>query len=80
MEEKNYSDMTDEELMIEKKKAKKSRTFFAFYIGFLIGIAIFGFGAWLMNPERRFGFLLPLLIPAALIYGLVKKRKNNSHL
>jgi hypothetical protein len=80
MEPINYGELSDEKLLEEKKRLKKSKTFFAFYIGFLAGTALFGFGAWLLNDERQLGFLLPLLIPLAIIYKLVKNRKSSKAL
>jgi hypothetical protein len=63
--------LTDEELLIEKSKWKKSNLFYATSIGFLSGILIFGFVSWMMFSEKRLGFLIPMLIPAIFIYRLL---------
>jgi len=55
MEKKDFYIMTDEELLVEKKKLKKSKLFHATAIGFLIGILIFGVAAWsLRQPSVHF--------------------------
>lgn len=73
MEKKDFSELTDEERLIEKKKLKNSKTFHAIYIGFLAGILIFGLVSWSLSPEKKWGFLIPMLIPVFIIYRLVKK-------
>ena len=80
MEKKDFYIMTDEELLVEKKKLKKSKLFHATAIGFLIGILIFGVAAWSLNPERQLGFLLPMLIPAVFIYRTLKSSNKNKEL
>lgn len=72
--------LTDEELLIEKKKMMKSKLYYAASIGFLSGILIFGFVSWLMFSEKRFGFLVPMLIPVVLIYKILKTPNNNKDL
>lgn len=72
MEKKNLYKLTDEELLVEKEKLHKSKIFHAVYIGFLTGILIFGVVAWSLSSERHLGFLIPMLIPIAFIYRLVK--------
>ena len=62
------SQLTDKELLDEAKKIKPSPVFDAFFIGFLIGIIIFGVAA------NAWGFTL--LIPLFLIYVFVKKSKR----
>ncbi len=68
MKPKDLSQLNDEELLAEFKKIKPSPLFDAFFIGFLIGILIFGAvaGAW------GFTFLIPLF----LIYLFLKKPKR----
>ncbi len=80
METKHLSELTDEELLIEKKKLKNSKVFHATLIGFLAGILLFGTIAWALNSERQLGFLIPMLIPIALIYRLLKNPKRNQEL
>ena len=79
MEKKDLYKLTDEELLVEKKKLMKSKLFYAISIGFLAGILIFGVVSWSISSEKHFGFLIPMLIPAAFIYRLLKtpnKTKN----
>ena len=80
MEKRQLSELTDEELLVEKKKLKKSRINHALLIGFLAGILIFGFGNWILSPERRIGFLIPMLFPILVIYRLLKNPKKNNDL
>jgi hypothetical protein len=67
--------MTDEELLVEKKELKKSRIIHAALIGFLAGILIFGIVAWLLSPQKHWGFLIPMLIPITIVY---RKFKNQT--
>ena len=80
MEKKDFSELTDEELLIEKKKIKKSQIFHALYIGFLAGILIFGIVSWSLSAEKHLGFLIPMLIPIAFIYRLFKNPSKNKDL
>jgi len=72
--------LTDEELLVEKKKLMKSKIFYAASIGFFAGILIFGFVSWIMFSEKRFGFLIPMLIPVIFIYRLLKAPNKNKDL
>ncbi|MCB2222519.1 MAG: hypothetical protein KQI35_19200 [Bacteroidetes bacterium] len=67
MEKKDFYKLTDEELLVEKKKLKKSKLFHATAIGFLAGILIFGVVSWSLSSEKRLGFLIPMLIPVAFV-------------
>ena len=80
MEKTNYAELTDEELLVAKKKLKKSKLIHATLIGFLAGILIFGVVAWSLSAEKKLGFFIPMLIPIAFIYRLVKNSKNNTDL
>jgi hypothetical protein len=80
MEKKNYNEMTDEELLVEKDKLKKSKLFHAALIGFLAGILIFGIAGWSLSEERRLGFFIPMLIPIVFIYRMLKNPKTNKDL
>ena len=80
MERKNFSDLSDQELLIEKKKHKKSKLFHAALIGFLAGILIFGLVAWILSPEKKLGFFIPMLIPIVFIYKLFKNPKDKNDL
>ncbi len=80
MEKKNYSGMTDAELLLEKKNLKSSRLLHAAGIGFLVGIVIFGFGGWVLSAERSLGFLIPMFFPIYFIYKLIKNPKTDEEL
>ena len=72
--------MTDEELLIEKKKLKNSKILHATLIGFLAGILIFGTVSWSLSSDKKVGFFIPMLIPVFFIYKLVKNPKDNTDL
>jgi hypothetical protein len=80
MEKRDFSEMTTEELLPEKKKLKKCKITHALLIGFLAGILIFGFTAWVLNPDRRLGFFIPMFLPGLFIYKMIKNSKNNADL
>ncbi len=80
MEEKNLSELSDEQLLLEKKKLKRSKLLHALAIGFLAGVLVFGLVSWGIGPERRFGSLLPLLIPVVFIRMAVKGNRRNAAL
>jgi len=62
------SELTDQQLLEEVKKAKPSPIVDAFFIGFLVGIIIYSV---VMNT---WGFLT--LIPLVMVYWLLKKPKR----
>jgi hypothetical protein len=64
MEQKNLSNLTDEELRKEAKRLKNKPIITAFLIGFLFGIVVFSVAV------NSFGFLM--LIPLFLIYKLTR--------
>jgi len=68
MNPKQLSELTDEELLDYSKKNKPTPWFDAFFIGFLVGILIFGAAA------NAWGFTM--LIPLFLIYLFLKKPKQ----
>jgi len=68
MNQKELSQLSDKELLEAAKKSKPSPILDAFFIGFLVGIIIYGLIA------NAWGFLI--LIPLLLIYGLLKKPKQ----
>ena len=70
MTEQELSNLSDDELQEHAKNNKPSPVFDAFFIGFLIGILIFGFLA------DGMGFLV--LIPLFLIYLFLKKPKKQA--
>lgn len=80
MGKKAYSELTDEELLVEKNKLKNSKIFHAAFIGFLAGILIFGVVSWSLSPKKQFGFFIPMLIPIFIIYRLMKNPTSNKDL
>jgi hypothetical protein len=68
MNQKGLSQLTDKELLEVAKRNKPSPIIDAFFIGFLIGIIIYGVAA------NAWGFIT--LIPLFLIYLLLKKPKR----
>lgn len=80
MDKKALSKLTDEELLIAKKKLKQSKIFHATSIGFLAGILIFGIVSWSLSSEKHWGFLIPMLIPITFIYRMLKNPKSNKDL
>lgn len=56
LDKNNLSKLTDEELLIEKKKLQKSKTMHALIIGFMAGILMFGFGGWVLSPDKNLVF------------------------
>jgi hypothetical protein len=68
MNEQELSQLSDNELLEEFKKIVPSPIFDAFFIGFLVGIVVFGItvSAW--------GFTI--LIPLFLVYLFLKKAKR----
>jgi hypothetical protein len=72
MNQKELSKLTDKELLEVAKNNKPSPLLDAFFIGFLVGILIFGIVA------NTMGFLS--LIPLFLIYGFLKKPRQHEAL
>ncbi len=68
-EKKDYSKLTLEELLIAEKKIKKNEVFSAGFIGFLIGVIVYGVA------KNGFGFLY-IFIPLLLIVGIAKNSQN----
>lgn len=80
MEQKDYAQMSNEALLLEKKKLKQSKIFFAAAIGFLAGVFVFGIVGWILSPKKQFGFFIPMIIPILLIRGILKNNKQNQPL
>ncbi len=78
MEKQDLLALTDEQLLVEKKKLKQSKLFHALAIGFLVGILIFGFVSWSLSSEKQVGFLIPMLIPMVFIYKMLKSPNKSS--
>lgn len=68
MNQQEPSQLSDTELLEEFKKITPSPIFDAFFIGFLIGIVVFGIAV------NAWGFIT--LIPLFLIYLFLKKGKR----
>jgi hypothetical protein len=80
MKKEDLSKLTDEELLVEKKKLKQSKVFHATSIGFLAGILLFGVVSWSLSSEKQLGFLIPMLIPIVFIYKLLRSPNKNKNL
>lgn len=62
----------------ERGRQKQSKIFNAVFIGFLVGVFLFGIVSWGISPDKRLGNLIPMFIPPILIFGLIRNsRKNN---
>ena len=70
-----YTHLTDEALLAEKAKMRKSKLFDALFIGFMAGVILFGVVSWVISDEKRIGFFIPMLIGGWLIGVFVKKQK-----
>lgn len=68
MNQKELSELTDKELLEAVKNNKPSPIIDAFFIGFLVGIIIYGAAA------NAWGFII--LLPLFLMYMLLKKPKR----
>ena len=68
MNQKELSELTDQELLDEAKKIKSFSITTAFFIGFLIGIIIFSV------VKNSWGMLT--LIPLYFVYKLINDPKN----
>ncbi len=81
MDKKTLTELTNEELLIEKKKLKKRKVTNALIIGFLAGIVAVGIVAWFLGSKKNFiAFLLPMIFPIYFIYLIIKKSKNDNDL
>ena len=81
MDRKTLSELSNEELIIEKKKLKKRKVTNALIIGFLTGIIAVGFMAWFLGSKKNFiTFLLPMIFPIYFIYLIIKNSKKYKEL
>lgn len=69
MSQKDLSEVTDQKLLDESKKASSNTTVNAVLIGFLVGILLYSI------MVNSIGFLS--LIPLIIIFKLIKRTKNN---
>jgi len=70
MNQKELSELTDQELLDEAKKMKSNSIINAFFIGFLIGIVIYSIAV------NNLGFFT--LIPLFLAYKLINSKQNKA--
>ncbi len=70
MDNKDYNNLSLEELIAEEKKIKKKEITSAVIIGCLIGIIVYGVA------NGGFGFIY-IFIPLALIYVVYKNSQKN---
>ncbi|MBK9336116.1 MAG: hypothetical protein IPM98_05850 [Lewinellaceae bacterium] len=80
MEKKDLYNLTDEELLVEKQRLKKSKVFHATAIGFLAGILIFGVVSWSLSSKKNWASLILMLIPITFIYRMLKNPNKNKDL
>ena len=72
MNQKELSELTDQELLEEAQKTKLSPIMNSFFVGFLIGIIIYSLVA------SSYGFLT--IIPLYFAYKLIDNSKKNKEL
>ena len=72
MNQKELSELTDQELLDKAKKMKSNSIFYSLFIGFLVGIVIYSI------VVNSWGFFT--LIPLFFIYKLVNNSNNNKAL
>jgi len=72
MNQKELSELTDQELLDKAKKMKSNSTINALFIGFLVGIIIYSI------VVNSVGFFT--LIPLFFVYKLIDKSKNKKDL
>ena len=80
MEEKDWAQLSDSELLEEKKKLNKSKLFHALWIGFMIGVLIYGLVNWVLSPDKKLAFLMPMLILVHFTRSAIKKNGDNASL
>jgi hypothetical protein len=72
MNQKELSELTDQELLAEAKKMKSSSIAHAFVIGLMIGVVVYSI------VKNTWGFFT--LIPLFFIYRLIENSNNNEEL
>ncbi len=78
MNKKKFSEFTNQELHIEKKKLKNKKIVNALLIGFLAGIFFVGAAAAIY--KKNVLGIIPMLIPIFLIYRLINNSKQDKEL
>lgn len=73
MEQKDPSQLTDEELLAQAKKMKSLTTMNAVIIGFMVGITIY-------SIFKKSASFLTTLIPLFIAYQLINSSKNDKAL
>jgi len=69
MNNKDFANLSLDELLKEERKFKKNETISKFIIGFLVGVLIYGIA------KKGFGFL-HIFLPLVLISGIYKYSQN----
>lgn len=69
LNKKDYSKLPLDELLLEEKKIKKNEIYSAGFIGFLIGVMVYGFA------KNGFG-LLYIGIPLFIIFAIIKNTQT----
>ena len=78
MNKNRFYELSNEALIIEKKKLKKKKVVNALIIGFLTGIITVALVAWFLGSKKNFiAFLIPMLFPMNFIYLIIKKSKED---
>lgn len=72
MKAKKLTDLTDKKLLSKKKQIKNDKVIGASFVGFTVGIAIYGI--------MKNGFELLTLLPLFLAYITIKNSSNNKFL
>ncbi|MDO1512409.1 hypothetical protein Q2T41_07065 [Maribacter confluentis] len=81
MNKVNFSELTEEELKIEKKKLDKRKVTNALLIGFLAAIVAVGLISWILGSKKNpIALLLPMLFPIYFIYRISKKSEKDKAL
>lgn len=80
MEKNKYTQLSDAELLEAKKKLKRSKITASVIIGALAGVFGYGMVGWIMNPDRKLGFLIPMAIPIFIIYKIVTTPNDHKDL
>ncbi|MBL0764739.1 hypothetical protein [Marivirga atlantica] len=78
MENSLLAEMTDEQLLLEKKKMQKSKMLNALVIGFLGGVV--GVGLVAAFKSKNFVIIIPMLFPIYFMYKMLTKPNKHAEL
>jgi hypothetical protein len=73
MENKDFNIMTNDELLVERKKMRQSKELSALAIGFLLGILAVGTVSFIISSKKNIGFIVAMLPVIYIIYKQIKK-------